>query len=57
MHSTTSSILKANIQKKLLFRLTGIGICISIVIGVIVNYTNRNDVGDVMMWVMLSSTA
>jgi HD-GYP domain-containing protein (c-di-GMP phosphodiesterase class II) len=46
MHSNTSSILKANIQKKLLFRLTGIGICISIVIGVIVNYTNRNDVGD-----------
>jgi HD-GYP domain-containing protein (c-di-GMP phosphodiesterase class II) len=49
MHSNTSSTLKAGIQKKLLSRLTVAGICISIIIGVIVNYTNRNDVGDAII--------
>jgi HD-GYP domain-containing protein (c-di-GMP phosphodiesterase class II) len=56
MHSTTSSILKAEIQKKLLFRLTIVGLCISIVIGVIVNYTNRNDVGDVIIDRLIQAT-
>ena len=56
MLSSTSSTLKAAIQKKLLSRLTLAAICISIVLGVIVNYTNRNDVGDAILDRLMQAT-
>lgn len=56
MPRNTSSTLKAAIQKKLLSRLTLAAVCISIILGVIVNYTNRNDVGDAILDRLMQAT-